>query len=64
MSGSERNTATVTRSYEPAAEHCSQALALLLRVPVHQRAARSAAPNDGKARSDEFPVSSIIPKRP
>jgi hypothetical protein len=62
MSGSERNTATVTRSYEPAAEHCSQALALLLRVPVHQRAADRAAPNEAKGPKDARPAKSILPR--
>jgi hypothetical protein len=55
-----RQNIIVFRSYQPVPEDCSQALALLLKAPAHKEAARSAAPNDGEVRSDEFPVSSII----
>jgi hypothetical protein len=55
---------TISRNYQPVFEDCSRALTLLLEAPVRKEAAQPAAPNGGKVRSDEFPVSSILHQDP
>ena len=57
-----RKSISVSRTYRHEPDACLRALTIVLEKPVCKEAARSAAPNDGKVRSDEFPVSSIIPK--
>jgi hypothetical protein len=42
-----KESVNVSRSYEPVSEDCVKALALLLRVPVHNKAARPAPEPDG-----------------
>ena len=42
-----KESVNVSRSYEPVPEDCVKALALLLRVPVHNKATRPAPEPDG-----------------
>jgi hypothetical protein len=42
---------TVSRSFQPVPEDCSQALALLLKAPVRKEAAHPATPNDDAKES-------------
>jgi hypothetical protein len=48
MSGSRRNTATVSREYNASAEHCTRALELLLKKSVNKEGAPASAPDAAK----------------
>jgi hypothetical protein len=60
--GARRQNITVSHSYKPAPEECSQALALLLKAPVRKEAAHPAASNEAKGLKDARPARTILPR--
>lgn len=61
MSGSKQGI-VVSRSYSPAVDQCTRALALLLKEPVSQKGGPTTAPDDAEGSKNDRTATSIIPK--